>query len=85
MAPAPNGGNNFVGIGDPLERLGLGVAVVEEAVDRRLKVNDRLEDAALQTTLGQDGEDPSTALESPSGFKCQVQFARVALSKLRRS
>lgn len=69
MAPAPNGGNNFVGIGDPLERLGLGVAVVEEAVDRRLKVNDRLEDAALQTTLGQDGEESLDGVGIPVGIQ----------------
>ena len=45
--PAPDGGDDFVGIGDPLEGLGLGVVVFEEPVDRRLEVDDGSEDAAL--------------------------------------
>jgi hypothetical protein len=31
--PASDGGGDFVGIGDPLECLGVGIVVVEEAVD----------------------------------------------------
>jgi hypothetical protein len=36
LAPEPDGGDDFVWIGDPLERLGLSVVIFEEAVDRGL-------------------------------------------------
>jgi hypothetical protein len=34
VVPAPNGGEDLVGIGDPLEWLGPGVVIFEEAIDR---------------------------------------------------
>ena len=73
--PAPDGGDDFVGIGDPLEGFGLSVVVVEEAVDGGLKIDDRTEDATLQPALAQCGEEPSTALshEAEVGVKWKVQ------------
>ena len=49
--PSSDGGDDFVGICDPLEGLGLGVVVFEEPIDRRLEVDDGSEDAALETLL----------------------------------
>ena len=64
--PTPDGGDDLVGIGDPLERLGLGVMVFEEAVDRGLEVDKGSEDAALQSALGQDREEAFDGVE-PGG------------------
>ncbi len=50
--PAPDGGDDFFGIGDPLERLGLRVMVLEEAIDGCLEIDEGPEDAAFQTALG---------------------------------
>jgi hypothetical protein len=47
----------FVGIGDPLEGVRLGIVILEEAVDGGLEVGDGSEDAALETALGQDCEE----------------------------
>jgi hypothetical protein len=55
--PAPDGGDDFVGIGDPLEGFGLSVVAVEEAVDGGLKIDNRTEDATLQPALAQCGEE----------------------------
>jgi len=53
LVPAPDDGDDFVGICDPLEWLGLGVVFFEEAIDRGLEVDEGSEDAALQTALRQ--------------------------------
>jgi hypothetical protein len=75
LAPAPDGWDDFVGIGEPLKGLRVGVVIIKEAVDSGLEVGDGSEDAALETTLGQDGEKPSTALsqEAEVGVKWKVQ------------
>ncbi len=54
---APDGADDFVGLGDPMEGFGLGVVIDEEAIDGFLEVGDRSEDAALEAALGQDGEE----------------------------
>ena len=46
LMPSSDGGDDFIGVGYPSEGFGAGVVIVEEAVDGRLKVDDRLEDAA---------------------------------------
>ncbi len=77
--PAPDGGDDFVGIGDPLEGLGVGVVIVEEAVDRGLEVGDGSEDAALETALGQDGEEALDSVEPGGRGRGEVERpARVA-------
>ena len=61
--PAPDGGDDFVGIGGPGEGLGLSVVIFKEAVDCGLQVDDRVEDAALQPSLGQFGEEAFDGIE----------------------
>ena len=46
----------------------MGVVLVEEAVDGGLKVDDGSEDAALETPLGQDGEEALDGVE-PGGTR----------------
>jgi hypothetical protein len=46
--PSCDGGDDFIGVGYPSEGFGVGFVIVEEAVDGRLKVVDRSEDAALE-------------------------------------
>jgi hypothetical protein len=55
--PSSDGGDDFVGFGDQLERLRAGVVIFEKAVDGGLEVCDGSEHAALETSLGQDGEE----------------------------
>jgi hypothetical protein len=50
--PSFDGGDDFVGIGDPLEGLRVGVVIIEEAIDGGLEVGDGSEDAALEAALG---------------------------------
>ena len=77
--PAPDGGDDFVGIGDPLEGLRLGVVIVEEAVDGGLEVGDGSEDAALEAALGQDGEEALDGVEPGGRGRREVERpARVA-------
>ena len=45
----------MVGIGGPNEGLGFAVVLAEMAVDRRLQVDERVEDAALQSPSGKCG------------------------------
>ena len=51
----PHSGHDLIEISDPLERLGLGVVIFQEAVEGDLKVADKSEEAALQAALYQDG------------------------------
>jgi hypothetical protein len=71
--PAPDGGDDFVGIGDPLAGFGTGVVVVEEAIDRGLKVGHGSEDAAFRATLGEGCEEPLDGQEAEVGVKWKVQ------------
>ena len=64
--PAPDGGDDLVGIGDPLEGLRLGVVIVEETIDGGLEVGDGSEGAALEAALGQGGEETLDGVE-PGG------------------
>jgi len=63
LAPSCCSGDDFVGIGGPDERLRLLVVVGDEAVDGGLKVDDAPEDAALEATLGEDGEEAFDGVE----------------------
>jgi len=71
--PAPDVGDDFVGIGDPLEGLGVGVVIIEEAVDGGLEVGDGSEDAALEAALGQDGEEALDCVEARCGGGREVE------------
>ena len=48
--------DNAIGIGGPDEGIGFAVVLAKVAVDRRLQVDERMEDAALQAPPGQRGE-----------------------------
>ncbi len=63
LVPVSAGGDDFVEIGDPSEGLSLGVVAVKETVDGGLEVDQGSQDAALQTALSQDGEEPFDAVE----------------------
>ena len=71
--PAPDGGNDFIGIGSPCERLGLLIVLFEEAVDRGLKVGDGPKDAALEPALCESGEEALDRVEPGSGRRREVE------------
>ena len=48
--------DDAVGVGGPDERFGFAIVLAEIAVDRRLQVDERAEDAALQAPPGQRRE-----------------------------
>ena len=73
MMPASDGGDDFVGIGDPMEGFGLSVVIDQEAIDGFLKVGDGSEDAALEATLGQDGEEALDRVEPGRRGGCEVE------------
>jgi len=53
LVPAPDGGDDFVGIGSPGEGFGVVIGFAEKAVDGGLQFDNRAEDAALEPALGQ--------------------------------
>jgi hypothetical protein len=63
LAPAVDGGDDLVGIGGPDEGLGVMIGLVEVAVDGGLEVDDGAEDAALEASLGQGGEEGLDGVE----------------------
>ena len=71
--PAPDGGDDLVGIGDPLEGLRLGVVIVEETIDGGLEVGDGSEGAALEAALGQGGEETLDGVEPGSRCRREVE------------
>jgi hypothetical protein len=64
--PSRTGGDDFVRIGGPDEGLRQLVVIGDETVDGGLKVDDALEDAALEAALGEDGEEAFDGVE-PTG------------------
>ena len=63
LMPAPDGGDDLIEVGGPDEGLGLGVVLIEEAIDRNLQIEDRTEHAALQSPFGERGEEPLDGVE----------------------
>ena len=63
---ASDGGDDFIGIGGPLEGLGFIIVLGEKPVDGGLKIDDRSEDAALETPLGELREEALHRVE-PGG------------------
>jgi hypothetical protein len=45
--PSPDGGDDFIGIGEPFEGFWAGIVIFEEAIDRGLEVGNGSEDAAF--------------------------------------
>ena len=64
--PTGCGGDDFIGIGGPDERLWLLVVIGDEAIDGGLEIDDALENAALGASFGQDGEETLNGVE-PAG------------------
>src|SRR3546814_16214589 len=71
--PASDGGDDGVGIGGPGEGLGFGVVLAHEAVDGGLEVDDGVEDAALEPSPGELGEEASDSIELGAGGRCEVE------------
>ena len=62
--PAPDGGDDFVGIGGPDEGLWAFVVFGKETVDGSLKCDQRKEDAAFETPVGQPSEEAFDAIRA---------------------
>ena len=62
--PAPDSGDDFVGIGGPSEGARLGVMFGQEGIDCGLQVDDRAKHAALQPALCQLGEELFDCVQS---------------------
>src|SRR5208282_2374798 len=81
--PASDDGDDFVGIGDPLEGFGMGIVIFEEAIDRGLKVGDGSEDAAFEAALGEGGEEALDGVEPGGRCRREVEGpARMARDPL---
>jgi hypothetical protein len=63
LVPSLYGGNDLVGIGAPYEGSGLLIMLLDEPIDGSLKVDDGVEDAVLQATTGQLGEEALNGVE----------------------
>ena len=66
MVPSSDGGDDFVGVFGPGEGLWRLIVFRQVAVDGGLEVDDALEDAALEPTLGENGEKAFDGIE-PGG------------------
>src|SRR6266404_8339863 len=81
--PAPDSGDDFVWIGRPCEWPRLDVVLDKEAIDCRLQVDNRSEDAALQSALGQFGEEAFDGVEPRA--RCRREVEREALMPVEPS
>jgi hypothetical protein len=63
LVPASDGSDDFVGIGGPHEGLGVIVGFLQEAVDRGLEIDNRMEDAAFEAAVGQLSEEAFDRIE----------------------
>ena len=61
--PTIDGGDDAIWVGGPDEGLGVVIVLLEEAFDRGLEVDDRMEDAAFQPALGELGEETLDRIE----------------------
>ena len=61
--PAPDGSDDFVGIGGPGEGLGVIVGFAQEGVDGGLEIDDRSEHAAFEAALAELGEEALHGIE----------------------
>lgn len=61
--PASDGGDDFIWIGGPDEGFWAFVVLIQEAVDGGLEVDERMEYAAFEPSVGQPGEEPLDGIE----------------------
>ena len=85
LVPAPDGGDDFVGIGGPDEGLGHLVGLVDEAVDGGLEIDDGAEDAAFQSALGQLGEEAFDGVEPGARGRGEVEGEALDGGRARRA
>jgi transposase len=71
--PASNSSDDFVGIGSPSEGPRFGVVFDDEAVDGGLQVNNRQEDATLQSALGELCEEAFHGVQPRAGCRRKVE------------
>ena len=55
--PSACGGDGFVRVGFPAERLGIGVVIGDVSVDGGLQIDDADEGAAFEASFGERGEE----------------------------
>ncbi len=80
LVPAFDGGDDAVGVGGPDEWFRLIVVLGEEAVDGRLEVHDGAEDAALEASLRELGEEALHRVQPGARGRHEMEGeARVAL------
>ena len=78
--PAFDGSDDFAWVGGPGEWLGVSVRLVEESVDGGLEIDDRPEDAALEASFGEFGEEALDGIEpGRRGWRVVEDEARMAL------
>jgi len=59
--PSAYGGDNFAGVGGPDEGFWLHIVLFQEAVDRSLQIEDRMEHAPFNRRFVSVAKNPSTA------------------------
>ena len=62
LVPAPDGGDDFIGVGGPGEGRGLPIVLFEESIDGGLQIDDRSNTPRLSLRLVSVAKKPSTAL-----------------------
>ena len=74
---------NFVWIGEPFEGFGMGVVIVEEAIDRGLEVGGGSEDSAFEAGFGEGCEETLNGVEPGGRGRREVEGpSRVARQPL---
>jgi hypothetical protein len=79
LVPTLRSGDDGLGIGLPDERLGVLIVLFDEVFDGCLKRDDKVEDAALEFSAAQLGEEAVDRVEPRGGGRCEMEGpARVA-------
>ena len=73
MLPALDGVDNAIGIGGPDEGFWVPVGLGDEAFDCRLKIDDRVEDASLQASPGELGEEALDGVQPGARRRYEVE------------
>ena len=71
--PAPDGGDNLIGIGLPDKRPGFLIMLFDEAVDGGLESDDGVKHAAFQPSVGQLGEEALDGVQPGTRRRHEVE------------
>ena len=71
--PSLDGGDDFLGAFRPDEGLWVEIVVGQEAVNGGLEIDDAFEDAALEPSLGENGEEAFDGIEPGGGCRREVK------------